>query len=90
MQKSVFSYLHTLKTWHCPHSPAACRYRSNQSISPASRLTAANLQQPVCCCGPMLGQTDGWTPYRYIDPVPHTSANKAADLRQLMPYQGHI
>jgi len=23
--------------------------------------TAANLQQKVCCCGPVLGQTDGQT-----------------------------
>ena len=29
--KSVFSYLRTLTTWHCPHSPAACC--SSQSIS---------------------------------------------------------
>ena len=34
--------------------------------------TAANLQQRVCCCGPMLGQTDGRTLYRFIDPVHHT------------------
>jgi len=24
-----------------------------------AELTAANLQQRVCCCGPMLGQTNG-------------------------------
>jgi len=26
-----------------------------------ARPTAANLQQQVCLCGSMLGQTDGWT-----------------------------
>ena len=30
--------------WHCPHSPAARRCCSNQSISSARRPTAANLQ----------------------------------------------
>ena len=44
----------------------ARRCCSNRSIS------AANLQQRVCCCGPMRGQTDGRTPYRSTDPGPHT------------------
>jgi len=39
------------------------------------RAHAANLQQRVCCCGPVLPQTDGRsdgrTPYRFVDPVPH-------------------
>jgi len=35
--KSVFSYLRTLTTWHCPHSPAARRRFSNRSISPVRR-----------------------------------------------------
>ena len=35
--------------------------------------TAANLQQRVCCCGPVLGQTD-WRTGRWTDPrtVLHT------------------
>ena len=37
-----------------------------------AELTAANLQQRVCCCEPMLEQTDGRTPYHYIDPAPHS------------------
>ena len=46
--KSVFSYLRTLTTWHCPHSPAARRCFSNRSISPArwahsSKPTAAGV-----------------------------------------------
>jgi len=57
----VFSFLRTLTTWHYSHSPAAC----------------CKLQQRVCCCGPMLDRrtdrrTDGRTPYRCIDPAPHT------------------
>jgi len=63
--KSVFSYPRTLTTWHCPHSPAAAA-ASDRYLLPAEP-TAANLQQRVCCCGPMLGQTDGRTPCRFID-----------------------
>jgi len=33
--------------------------------------TAANLQQWVCCCGPMMGQRHGGIPCRYTD-APHT------------------
>jgi len=36
--------------------------------------TAANLQQRIRCCEPMLGETDGrtdeWTLYRLVDPAP--------------------
>ena len=38
--QSVFSFLHTLTAWHCPHSPAAAaehRPFSSRSISPAHR-----------------------------------------------------
>jgi len=51
----------------------ACCCCSNQSISPATGPTA-NLQQGVCCCGPMLEkntQTDVRTPHRFIDPILH-------------------
>ena len=55
------------------------------SWPPGPQPTAANLQQRVCCCEPMLGQTDGQTngrtPHRFIDPALHTmpgSANKPA------------
>ena len=60
--------LRTLTTWHCPHFARRRCYapRSNRSVSPAGRDTAAK----VCCCGTMLGQTDGRTdrrtPYRFI------------------------
>ena len=64
LNKSVFSYLRTLTTRHCSHSPAAAAI-IDRYLLPAGP-TAANLQQRVCCCGPMLGQTDGWTPYRFI------------------------
>ena len=55
--ESVFSYLRTPTTWHCPHSPAAAA-AIDRCLLPAGP-TAANLQQRVCCCWPMLGQTDG-------------------------------
>jgi len=35
--------------------------------------TAATPQQRLCCYGPMLGQTDGRTPFRFMDPGPHTT-----------------
>jgi len=53
----VLSYLRTLTTWHCPHSPAAAA-AIVRDLVPAGP-TAANLQQRVCCCGPRLEQTDG-------------------------------
>jgi len=67
--KSVFSYLHMLKTWHCPHlllcaSSAAidrCRTRLAHSSKPAAR-----------CCSGRMGHTDGGTPYHFIEPGPHT------------------
>jgi len=44
--KSVFSYLRTLTTWHCPHSPAARRCCSSRSISPpAHRCRSAVVSQ---------------------------------------------
>jgi len=45
-----YSFLRTLITWHCPHSPAPTA-AMNQYLLPA-RPTAANLQQRICCCGP--------------------------------------
>jgi len=51
----VFSYLRTLTTWHCPHLPTTAA-AIDRFLLPTGP-TAANLQQRVCCCGPMLGQT---------------------------------
>ena len=51
----LFSNLHMLTTWHCPHSPATCCCCSSQYLLSQHRPTSANLQQWVCCCGPMLG-----------------------------------
>jgi len=80
--KSVFSFLRRLTTWHCPHLPAAAAERwpaVQQSIDISCPLqpTAASLQQRVCCCGPMLGQTDRETNGHRtvtctVDPAPHT------------------
>ena len=52
-------YLRTLTTWHYPHLSAAAATIDRYRLS--AGLTAANLQQRVCCCGPMLRQTDGRT-----------------------------
>jgi len=53
----------------------ARRFCSNRSITPARRAHTSNLQQRVYCCEPMLGQTDrqtdGRTPYRFINPALH-------------------
>jgi len=68
----VFSYLRTLTTWHCPHSPAARRCCNNRSISPVSR---AHSSKPSAAGWPVLGQTDGQTdgqtPYRCVS-APNT------------------
>ena len=72
IDKSVFSNLRKLKTWHCPHSPAARRCCSNRTISSAPGPTAANLHHRVCCCGLVLGRTDGRTLYRFIDSAPRS------------------
>jgi len=59
-----------------PHTTAAKQPAVQQSIDISCHLpaksTAANSQQWLCCCGHMLGQTDGQTPYHYIDPAVHT------------------
>jgi len=56
--KSVFGYLRTLTTWHCPHSPATAA-AIDRYLLPNGH-TAVHLQR-VCCRGPMLGQTDRLT-----------------------------
>ena len=53
MWVSVFSYLRTLTTRHCPHSSAACRCCSSQSISPTRR---AHSSEPAALWD---RQTDG-------------------------------
>jgi len=61
--KSVFSFLRTLTMWHCLHLPAARRAAVRRAAINRYLLSAgpaaANLQQRVCCCGPVLRQTDG-------------------------------
>ena len=64
----VFSFLRTLTTWHCPPLLLSIGRASIDGYPRPIGLTVANLQLWVCCCRPMLGQTDGWTPYRYIKP----------------------
>ena len=70
-QKSVFSFLPTLTTQHCPHSPAVRRRcccwepAVHQSISVFYQRSPRWDRQTD-------RQTDGRTQCRYIDPVPHT------------------
>jgi len=65
--------LRTLTTWHSPHSPAAAAAIDRNLL--LAEPTAANLQRRLCGSGgsgPVLGETDERTPYRHIDPSPHT------------------
>ena len=61
--RSLFSYLRTLKTWHCPHmllcTMPQCRLCSSRSISPAH--WAHSSKPTACCCRRQMGQTDGRT-----------------------------
>jgi len=68
--KPVFSYLSRLTMGHCSNLSAASAAIDQYLLLVAP--TAANLQHWVCCCGPMLGQTDGWTRNHFIDPALHT------------------
>ena len=66
----MFSYLHTLTMWHCPHIPqhAAAAAAIDRYLLPVGP-TAANLQQQA------HAGTDrrlcGQTPYRFIDAAHH-------------------
>ena len=100
----VFSFLRTLSAWHCSHSHAGRRAAVRRAaIDPyllPDGFTAANLQERVCCCcRPILGQTGGRTPGRFIDPACSTyyagSANreqKCADTTGTVPvpWAGHF
>jgi len=69
--KSVFSYLRTLTTWHCPHSHGARCCCSSRSLSPARR---AHNSRPAVA-GLLLwahAETDGRTPYRFRDAASRT------------------
>jgi len=85
-QKSVFSFLRQLTTWHYPHlllravlRRGCCRRRpAGRAVIDryllAAGPTAANSQQRVCGgqMGQTNGRTDGRTPDSCIDPAPHT------------------
>ena len=46
------------------------------SCPPGPQQQTCSLQQRICCCGPMLGQTDGhmyiWRAVHFTDAAPHT------------------
>ena len=86
MNKSVFSILRQLTTWHCPH-PAAAR-----------RCWAPSMQQlvDICCLpgsqqqtrsggrmGQTVRQTDGGTPDSFKDPAPLTMQAAPITIRYI-------
>jgi len=65
--KSVFSFLRQLTTWHCPHLLLLSAGQQSIDIS-----CSPDPQQQTRSIGERRDrQTDGRTPYRYIDPIPH-------------------
>jgi len=79
----VFSYLRMLTTWHCPHSLAS-RCMLQQSIDVSCRRAHSNKPAASCCSG-RVGQTDGQTPYRFIDPASHTM--RAVPIKSCITYE---
>ena len=63
--KSVFSFLRTLTKWHARIRLPLLQHSIDISCRPGP-------QQPVCCCQPFLGQTDGLTPDSCIGPALHS------------------
>jgi len=64
--------LHTLTTWHCPHSPAAAAARrqfSNRSISSGRRAHSSKPAAAAGWDGRTDRQTDGRTQDSFIDPA---------------------
>ena len=76
---SVFSFIHQLTTWHCPHSAAAAAARLLLSASRSAvdryLLLAANPQHAAAGCD---RQTDGRTRDSYIFPAPFGQCQYAA------------
>ena len=79
----VFSYLRMLTTWHCPHSLAS-RCMLQQSIDVSCRRAHSNKPAARCCSG-RVGQSDGQTPYRFIDPASHTM--RAVPIKSCITYE---
>ena len=82
--KSVFSFLRQLTTWHCPHSPATRRAAVHHATAaPGSHcnqwiICPLGPQQQTCNSGVQMGQTYSVTHGQtdalqlHIDPAPHT------------------
>jgi len=82
-QMTMSSCLRTLTTWHCPHSPAHVTASAIDRYLLAAGPTAANLQQRVCCCEPMLGQKDGQADMIRYDTRCYFNVRSKADMSQL-------
>jgi len=68
VNRSMFSYLRTLTTWHCPHSPAAAWAHMNQPAphtAQAVRVISVALVNGWCvwvvlCVGEPAGENTAW------------------------------
>jgi len=80
--KSVFSLVPRLSTWHCPHlllsiccvlygAVVAERRACYRSVFPV-RDAHSKIPAARCCCCRSTGQTDGLTRNRFIYSAPHT------------------
>ena len=62
-----------LTTWHCPHLLLRAVLRFGAATAERRRVIDRYLllgSKPAAAeCGGRMGQTDGRTPYRYIDPL---------------------
>jgi len=81
LNKSAFSFVHMLTTWHCPHSvydTTAAQHRWYQCFLPTG-LTAADLQWQHAAAT-LDKQIDRWMPDRYR-PCSAYSAGSADKLK---------
>jgi len=72
--KSMFTYPHMQKTWHCPHLMLCAvllqrRPCSSQSISPTHWVHSS--KPTARCCSKWNRQTDRRTPYHFTDLARH-------------------
>jgi len=82
--KSVFSYVRTLTTRHCP-PPHAAAVAIDRYLPPAEPA-AANLQQRVgrCELSPCWDRQTRVDLYRFVNPTPNTIADNINQLHSLL------
>ena len=97
LNKSVFSFIRQLTTWHCPHLAAAVHRSAGRAVINryllASRPTVANPQQRRAAAGcrdrGTDGQTYGRTRDSCIDPATHTMRAVPAIITRGLPCRRH-